>query len=400
MGYVSKVLDITTKTLKELLRNRRTLIITLALPVIFMAIFGAAFGGTDETTYVVTVINEDAGDLGSKYAAGLAEVKYADGRPMLGTKNGTDVAQARADLEDRRTDVIVVIPANFTADLTPPTTNPQTSPVPVPGQQPQRPPAPKGARVDVIFDAATQRTQTAAQIVDAYTQAFAEKAAGQAPLVQTQRDLITSDALREFDFIAPGLMVFAMLNMAPQAAALLAAESETRTLERLKLSRLRTWELLLGVSLAQLILAALSIALVFATAALFKFQPQGSVPLAFAILLVTAMATIGAGMIIAAFAKRRDDAANIGILFSVPASFLSGAFFSIPALNLFTWGERTIQLYDILPSTHSVRAIRSVLTLGNDAASVAYSLQALALLGVLFFVVGAALFTRRRMRLA
>ena len=214
------------------------------------------------------------------------------------------------------------------------------------------------------------------------------------------RYLSQVQGVKYIDFIAPGLMVFAMVNMAPQAAALLAHETEMRTLERLKLSRMRTWELLLGVSLAQLVIATISIALVFATAAAFRFQPQGSVLLAFAVLLVTATATIGVGMIIASFAKRKDDAANLGVLFSVPASFLSGAFFQIPAVDLFTWNGHEIQLYDALPSTHAVRALRAVLTLGNGADSIAFALGALVVLAAVFFAIGATLFARKRMRLA
>ena len=397
---MSKVLAITTKTVKELLRNRRTLVITHALPVIFMAIFGAAFGPEDNTTYTVTVIDQDQGALGAKFVSGLTSLQYADGKPMVVAQNATDLAQARKDLEDRRTDLVLSIPANFTAGLTPPPTNPQTSPLPVGQQGGGRAAPPNGTQVQIVFDAATQRTQAAREIVNAYTQAFAAKASGQPPLVQTQQEVVTSKALRQFEFIAPGLMVFAMVNMAPQAAALLAHETEMRTLERLKLSRMRTWELLLGVSLAQLVIATISIALVFATAAAFRFQPQGSVLLAFAVLLVTATATIGVGMIIASFAKRKDDAANLGVLFSVPASFLSGAFFQIPAVEIFTWNGHEIQLYDALPSTHAVRALRAVLTLGNGADSIAFALGALVVLAAVFFAIGATLFARKRMRLA
>ena len=391
-------MSVAVKTFKELVRQRRTLMFTIAFPVVFMLIFGLVFGHGEATTYKIAVQNEDEGPLGAKFVDGLGGLTYTDGKPLVAVLNVTDAVAARHDLSDRNVDLVLRVPKNFTQGLTPPPTNPQTNPLPVGGQQPTQRAPPPGSQLDVTIDAGSPTSQAASQILDSYTQAFAARASGQPPLVTRSLDSVTSQDLTPFDFIAPGLLVYAVLMMAPQAAALLAHESETRSLERLKLSRVRTFELLLGVSLAQLALGVVAVAASMGVAVALGFHPQGNLLVGLAVALVAATSTIGVGMVIAAFAKTRDDAANAGALFAVPASFLSGAFFAIPPVNLLTVGGVAIGLYDVLPSTHAVKALRSILTLGQPLEEQVGELLVLVVLAALFFAVGAWLFTWRRMR--
>ena len=90
--------------------------------------------------------------------------------------------------------------------------------------------------------------------------------------------------------------------------------------------------------------------------------------------------------------------AALGVLISVPMSFLSGAFFLIPGVNFFTWNGHDIGLYDVLPSKHAVDAMRQVMTFGASADAVAFSIVAMLLLALLYFAVGVMLF--RKLRLA
>jgi ABC-2 type transport system permease protein len=363
-----------------------------------MLIFGLVFGHAAATTYKVAAIDQDDGPLGAQYLAGLSTLKYSDGKALVEVHNATDLAAAKSDLSARNVDLVLVVPRNFTEGLTPTTAPAQGGQLPLGGNAPTQRAPPPGSQIDVTFDAGSPDSQAAEQVVNSYTQAFAAQASGQSPLVSVSTDSVTSRNLDAFDFIAPGLLVYAVLMMAPQAAALLAHESETRTLERLKLSRVRTWELLLGVSLAQLALGIVALGASLAVAVALGFHPQGNLLLALAVGLVAAASTVGIGMIIAAFAKSRDDAANAGALFAVPASFLSGAFFTIPAVNLLTVGGHVIGLYDVLPSTHAIRALRAILTLGQPLADQAFELASLVVLAAAFFLAGAWLFTKRRMQ--
>jgi len=83
----------------------------------------------------------------------------------------------------------------------------------------------------------------------------------------------------------------------------------------------------------------------------------------------------------------------MGIGFAVPASLISGAFFTLPAVRL--WGD--VELYDALPTTHAIDALRQVMTMGRPLESVAGALYALAILGALYFAAGVVLYRRTRL---
>lgn len=365
-----KITSLATKTVKEITRNRRNLLLSLGLPVAFMLIFGLAFGGDrDETTYDVVLLDRDPGAASDAFVKQLGALSYASGKKMFTLTNATSESEGVDAVKRGDATALVEIPAGFTG-------------------------AGK-ATVTISGDPSNAGFQTASGIIDSVVARF-----NGAQRLTTARETVASSDLSAFDYIAPGLMVFAIINMAPQAAALLAREVENHTLTRLRLTRLRPTELLAGVSLGQLVISLVAVLLMFAAAALMGFHFQGVTPLLLALLIATvaALAVMGMGMIIAAFAKRQDHAAGIGVLVAVPGSFLSGAFFPIPAVDLFTVGGRVVQIYDILPTTHAVRAMRKVLTFGQGLPDVASELTALLVLSAVFFAVGVMLYKRQHLR--
>lgn len=370
------VLDQALKSLKEAVRQPRNLFLTLGLPIVFMVIFGLAFGGGDGAeSYDIALVDLDAGGLSDSYLQGLRDLRNGDGEALVVLVPVADGAAATTAVERRDVDAALVVPANFSEAF---------------GR--------RAAVVHVTGDPSFQGFGAASAILDSYTRAFAERAAGQTPPVRVDRQTVTSQELTGFDLIAPGLMVFAILNLIPGAASTLAREVELGTIDRLRQSPARAATILGGVTLAQLALAAVSVALMLLTARLLGFHNQGSYLVAYGVAFVAALAVVGIGMIVAAFVKTQQEAATLGTLISVPGSFLSGAFFPLPKVELFDVAGRTVHLYSLLPTTHAVDALRGVLTLGRSMGDVVWELGALVLLALLYFGIGAALY--RRMRLA
>ena len=388
---MSKALTIAAKTLKETFRQPKNLAITLGLPLAFMAIFGLAFGGADEDTREIAVVDEDQSDLSQRYLEGLREIAYGSGAPMFDLVV-LDAAAARGGVANADHDAALVIPAGFMEDALPSGAPPGT-PVEALTQPQEGPTPPAGATVTIVGDPSRVGFQVAKQAIEAYTAAFAEGITGQRPAVSAEAEALTASELTQFDFIAPGLMIFAILNIIPQAAGALARESEQRTLDRVRMSPTGAASLLAGVALAQVALAFVSLALMLVMARVMGFHNQGSYLVAYLVAIAAAVACTGIGLGIAAFARTQQEAANLGIAVSVPASFLSGAFFPVPGVRLF--GD--VELYDALPTTHAIAALREIMTLGRPVADVTGALGALALLGLAYFAAGMVLYRRTRL---
>lgn len=389
---MNRALLVAEKSLKEAVRQPKSLAITIGLPLVFMVIFGLAFGGeSTSSTYEVSVVDQDGGTLAEAYAEGLRDLEYDDGRPIFRIVERRTPEDARTSLETRDTDALIVIPAGFTEGLTP-TQTPAASPL-----QPAQSAPPKGTRVEVTGDPSSPGYQTASQIIAAYTKEFGERVTKQEPPIEIQQTAITSRELEAFDFIAPGLMIFAILNLLPQGAMMLAREMEMGTIDRLRQSPAGALSILGGVALAQLAIAAVSLGLMLIGASLMGFHNQGSYVDAYVIAMLAVTSVIGASMLLASFIKTIQEASAFGALISVPASFLSGAFFALPTIDLFVFGGREIHLYHALPSTWAVEAMRQTLTFGASLGEVAFPLTAMAVLSGCFLAAGVLLYKRRRL---
>jgi ABC-2 type transport system permease protein len=76
-------------------------------------------------------------------------------------------------------------------------------------------------------------------------------------------------------------------------------------------------------------------------------------------------------------------------MLSVPLGFMAGAFFPLPRQVLGELGGRTYMLYDVLPWTHAVSALRSVLTYGTGlSGDVIVETAWLIFLTAILFIVG------------
>jgi ABC-2 type transport system permease protein len=78
--------------------------------------------------------------------------------------------------------------------------------------------------------------------------------------------------------------------------------------------------------------------------------------------------------------------------------FFSGSILPLPSPALFTVGERTIRLFDFLPTSDAVTALNKVLNMGIGLSGIVYELTALVVLTGLLFAAGFYLFRRLQMK--
>ena len=77
--------------------------------------------------------------------------------------------------------------------------------------------------------------------------------------------------------------------------------------------------------------------------------------------------------------------------------FFSGGMFPLPDIRVFEIAGRSVNVNDILPTTHSISAFDGILNRGAGMTDVAFELAAISLLTVVFFALGTLLFTKRHM---
>ena len=160
-----------------------------------------------------------------------------------------------------------------------------------------------------------------------------------------------------FDFLTPGMVVFALLMLAVGVSTSLAREVDKGTLARLRLSSMTSFDLLFGVFVMWSVVGAAQVFLLFGIAAVLGFEWQGGATqlvLAMGIGCLAAMASIALGLLIASFAKSEGNAGAFSTLVTVPVAFLVGAFVPMPL----------DQIADLLPWGQAIRCMRALLNAG------------------------------------
>ena len=79
------------------------------------------------------------------------------------------------------------------------------------------------------------------------------------PVSWSETTLGFSGARSYFELYVPGLLILSIIMIIFSASSAMVRESEARTLERIRISRLSTLELLGGISLVQILVALLSL---------------------------------------------------------------------------------------------------------------------------------------------
>jgi ABC-2 type transport system permease protein len=220
----------------------------------------------------------------------------------------------------------------------------------------------------------------------------------QSPLKFETESLTPLKSLTDFDLYIPGLLGLALIMLMFTAAATLIKEKDKGTIIRLRISNMTTTEWLIAVSLSQVIIGLLAIGLTYLTAVGFGYQATGSLMAMSVVGIMSCLAIIAISVLVAALLRTIFDLMTIGCFPFFILMFFSGGMFPIPTISLFALGERSINVNDILPTTHSIAAFGKILNQGAGLGDVTYEMWAIIILTVLYFAVGIWLFTRRHMR--
>jgi ABC-2 type transport system permease protein len=369
-----RALIVARKGLVELLREPQLLLLVVLVPVGFLGITAFGYSSPLLVTHPVLVMSPDPDLQNAPLTALIEELeaqRYIDGRPVFAVSQTTDPEGAEVALKKHTVTALVTLSTD----------------------------GPTVTTVTIRGDALHPRFYRVSVLLENVVYNHVDRAIGRPEIVRiVERPIGAASPQTEFDVYTPGMIMFALMMIIPQTAMLVAREIRWDTLRRMRLTRLRAWELLGGMSLAQLAVAVVQVVLIFVGALLMGFHNHGSLPLATVVGLIISLSAIGLGLVVACFIENDSQAINVGSTVTMLQVFVSGAIYQLPPMTVFTLCGHQIDLFDVFPATHGLLALQQVLSHGAGLRDVGFRLMATLVLSLLYFGVGAAVFQRLQMR--
>ena len=357
---------------------------------LFIAIY-YLMAETEDPEYRVILVNKDRGTqhLGGAFNLGDSIVNHArllsqiPEMAMLKIRRDSSREHAIDLLRNQQADVLVVFPEDLSQAV--------LSPPGIGGA---------AARIELVGDVTRMEYIVGAVWSEELINQYVLQAADlRMPVSWTETTLGHSGGRTYFELYVPGLLILSIIMIIFSASAAIVREPEIRTLERLKISRLTALEFLGGISLVQILLSMLSLALALLTAmALGYTLLPGTLGFILLISLLTALSMVSFSLLVAAMCRSVKEVAIIGTFPLFLLMFFTGAAFPISGGKLFSIGAYTLKLNDVLSPTFAVEALNKVLIRGLEVKDTLPEMIAIVLLTLLYFITGTWAFRRRHMR--
>ncbi len=376
-----KLAAVIIKTLKENIRDWKILVIVLIFSPFFIFVMKLFYGG-ESTTYKIGILDLDGRQAAMSLKRQLSNYAAMEGKLVFDIVdlNGKDTLIS--DVNEKRIDLGIIIPKDYT---------------------------------DRLQDVAYDKKGTPA-IVEFYgslgNSRYMLSSAAAWGLIQGQgleavkvmlpaeiRETFTEKKIvvNEFDGFVPGLISMGVLMVLFSASASFVREDEKKTLIRLKLSNVGAFNLLLGISIVQAVIAVAATMLSYWTALGLGYKPVGKFGPVLFVAILTSLSMMPVSLITAAFLKSAFDVATVGCFPFFILLFFSGCMFPLPGVRLFSIAGHIFNVFDILPLTHASTAFGKILNSGAGIADVLYELSMILLLTVIYFMIGLLLYRKRKL---
>jgi ABC-2 type transport system permease protein len=315
--------------LRGFVRDRTALVFSILIPVLFLVLFGSLYKSTNAAKVSVLEVGR-VGLLDQAEAAAPGQL----GR-VLAVTHTDDLATALADVRKGSYDAAVL-------------------------QQ--------GRTLVVRYSIADETTAGIVQAVfTSIVQQADAAAAGQSAAYQLTSAQVEDASLKPIQYIAPGLLGWAIASGGAFGAAItLVGWRENKLLRRLRLAPVSTGSVVLarvGVSLV-VALIQLAVFLAIATLPYFGLKLSASWWMAIPVVACGTLAFMSIGLLIGSFAKTQQAATAVANVVILPMAFLGGAF--IPLNYAPAWINSVSY---VMPLRYLVTGMQDVMARGEGPAS-------------------------------
>jgi len=357
-----RFLEFGKRNLKETWRDPASLAFLLGFPLIFMLLFGLAFGG-NIPEYKLGVVDQDRSQISQAFVSEALDKAFE-------VKPYDNAGKALDDLEVGNIKAYIIIPQGFGEKV-------------FRDWQGQS----ENISLDIKYDESDiVVAEQVLSIIDAITRAFARI---EVPITLNASPLNLKAEITYIDFAAPGIIVFGLLILIPTAARMMVRDKELGFLARMLTTPIRPAEFISGYSLCLFAVAVVQIVIFMLVARLFGMDIVGNAGWAFLIFVLTGLSCIGIGMIIASLTKTENQAEPLSWLISMPLAMLSGAWFSIDLMP--SWLRSFAHAF---PFSHAIEASRDILIRGTSLGTITTDFLFLGIWTAIIFAAGTILFRR------
>jgi ABC-2 type transport system permease protein len=369
-----RLVAIILKEFIQVIRDRRTLMMALLMPVVQLLLFGYAI--TTDVERLSTIVLDQSRTAESRaLLERFANSRYYDIRAYASSLREVQDAVDRGTAR-----VAIVLPPDLAETL-------QTG-------QPTRIQVIVDASDPIVARSAIATAEALGMVTSLELASRSGVAAGRTvtlPLEVRTRAWYNPD-LRSVNFMVPGLLavILQMLTMILTAVAIV-RERELGTLELLVATPIRKSELMLGKILPYVVIGYADITLALLIAVLwFKVPVRGSLALLYGLALIFYMTSLGQGVLISTVSRTQRQAMQGAFFAFLPTILLSGFMFPREGMPVvIQWIGYAI------PLTHFLTIVRGIILKGVGLPMLWPQVIPLTVLGGLFFVASVIRFQKR-----
>jgi ABC-2 type transport system permease protein len=359
-----KTLAVGTKELRQIARDKRTLLILLFVPALFLLLYGYALN-FDIRNIRLAVEDRDRSATSRELVSAFVNSGYFD---LVAQVSSAGEIERLIDRNDAR--AALVIPSGFAIDVL------------------------NGTRteVQVIVDGDNSNTATT---VIAYAQSIVAEASARfereialsasagagAPPILLESQVWYNPQLRSTLFLVPGLIAYiAMITAVISTALSVVREKERGTMEQVRMAPLGPAAFIIGKTLPYLVLSfASAVLIIVAAMLLFGLPMRGSWIMLFAAIALFLVGAQAQGLLISSVAPTQQVAFQLALLSSfLPTFILSGFIFPISSM------PAVVQAITyVIPARYFLVALRAIVLKGAPLEAFSGDLIALAIFGTI-----------------
>ena len=340
IGHVAR------KETRQILRDRRTLVLLLAMPIVLTFLFGKAMGTGELRQIPSVILNEDGSPESNAIVTAFSTYDEIRIQGEVDTLKEAQDLLARGKIK-----AAIVIPRGFMQQIQ----------------------AGEEAQLQLLLDGTDNNSApivegVAQRVIQRYNAEQAVKglwARGVRPdrgrrLIQpvfVQTEIRYNPGLNNLNYVMPGVIGLTLQLLTVMLMAVsITREREKGTLDQLMASPITRSELILGKLLPFLGTSLLNVVtILFVADRWFNVPVREDLPLLLAVCVLFVLTSLATGLLISAVSRSQFQAIQIAVFYVLPVFMLSGAYSPIEAIP-----KAIRPISYLFPLMYFCRAVRAV----------------------------------------